>query len=48
MELNKFEIVDSSTGLPRENDSFPAGLGWIRGVGVEMSTSTCGQNDRSG
>ena len=28
-ELNKFEIVNGSTGVPRENDSFPAGLGWI-------------------
>ena len=48
MELNKFEIVYSSTGLPRENDSFPTGLGWIRGVGVKVAASSCGQNDRSG
>ena len=48
MELNKFEIVNCSTGLPREHNAFTTGLRWIRGVGVEMASSSSGQHDRSG
>jgi hypothetical protein len=48
MELNKFQIVDCSSGLPGEHNPFSTSLGWIRGVGVEVSASSCRENDCSG
>ena len=42
MKLNEFEVFDGCSGLPGQGNSFTTRLGWIGGVGEEMSaTPTC-------
>ena len=48
MKLNEFEVFDGCSGLPGQGNSFTTRLGWIGGVGEEMSAAPTGQHHRSG
>ena len=47
MKLNEFEVFDGCSGLPGQGNSFTTRLGWIGGVGEEMSAAPTGKHHRS-
>ena len=48
MKLNEFQVFHGCSGLPGQGNSFTTCLGWIGGVGEEMSTSSTGQHHGPG
>jgi hypothetical protein len=44
MKLNEFQVFDGCSGLPGQGNSFTTCLGWVGGVGEEMSAASTGQH----
>jgi hypothetical protein len=46
MKLNEFQVFHGCSGLPGQGNSFSTCLGWVGGVGEEMSAASTGQHHR--